>query len=248
MSADVYYIRRSWGNQTTTDNRAVGPGDFDTFGMTAPVNAKLPGGGGYRVQGFADVKPAKFGLVDNYVTFADNFGGVSETYNGVDMTVSVRPRNGLTAQRGFSTGRSAQNTCALASQLAETLAIFGFFRQPASFCNQATPFLTQVKALASYTIPRVDVQVSAGFASLNLVKPGERYGDRINQMDIRAAKILRYGRTRTNISLDLFNIFNANPVLTYNQAVPPIFGGAPYLSPTSVLTARLAKLTVQFDW
>ena len=55
-------------------------------------------------------------------------------------------------------------------------------------------------------------------------------------------------RTRTNIALDLFNIFNANPVLTYNQSVPSLVGGAAYLSPTSALSARLAKLTVQVDW
>jgi hypothetical protein len=79
--------------------------------------------------------------------------------------------------------------------------------------------------------------MSAGFASLNLVKPGELYGDRINQVDIRAAKIVRYGRTRTNIAVDLFNIFNANPVLTYNQSVPSLVGGAAYLSPTCVVGA-----------
>ena len=59
---------------------------------------------------------------------------------------------------------------------------------------------------------------------------------------------MRYGRTRTNIAVDLFNIFNANPVLTYNQSVPSLIGGAAYLSPTSALSARLAKLTVQVDW
>jgi hypothetical protein len=207
----------------------------------------------------------------------------------VDLTVNARLRTALTLQGGLSTGRKTSKTCSIAAQLPETLAVFGFFRQPTSFCDQATPYLTQWKALTTYTIPRIDVQVagtfqslpfagtnfpsiasqslaanwfvlgfqtipdlgrpvSAGFASLNLVKPGELYGDRINQVDIRAAKILRYGRTKANIAIDLFNIFNANPVLTYNQSVPPIFGGAAYLSPTSALSARLAKLTVQFDW
>ena len=29
-SLEVTYVRRNWGNQTVTDNRAVGPADFDS--------------------------------------------------------------------------------------------------------------------------------------------------------------------------------------------------------------------------
>ena len=46
-SLEVTYVRRSWGNQTVTDNRAVGPADFDRFNLTAPVDPRLPNGGGY---------------------------------------------------------------------------------------------------------------------------------------------------------------------------------------------------------
>ena len=42
------------------------------------------------------------------------------------------------------------------------------------------------------------------------MKPGEVYGPRINAVDMRFAKILRFGRTRTNVGIDLYNLFNAN--------------------------------------
>ena len=45
------------------------------------------------------------------------------------------------------------------------------------------------------------------------------------------------------VSLDMFNALNADTVLTYNQAFTP--GGA-WLVPTTVLTARTAKITVQY--
>jgi hypothetical protein len=62
---------------------------------------------------------------------------------------------------------------------------------------------------------------------------------------MRIGKILRFNGQRANISLDLFNALNADTVLNYNQAFTP--GGA-WLVPTTVLTARTAKITVQYDF
>ena len=59
------------------------------------------------------------------------------------------------------------------------------------------------------------------FATVNLVTPGEVWGDRVNELDIRIGKILRFGRTRTNIGFDVFNVLNSAAILTYNQAFVP---------------------------
>ena len=50
---------------------------------------------------------------------------------------------------------------------------------------------------------------------LNIVQPGEMYGDRLNSVDLRLGKILRYGSTRTLVSLDVFNLFNSNTTEKY---------------------------------
>ncbi len=42
--------------------------------------------------------------------------------------------------------------------------------------------------------------------TVNLIEPGTLYGDRVNQFDLRFAKILRFGRTRTNVGFDIYNI------------------------------------------
>jgi hypothetical protein len=81
---------------------------------------------------------------------------------------------------------------------------------------------------------------------VNVVEPGTLYGDRVNQVDFRIAKLLRYGRTRTNVSFDLFNVFNESAVTTYNQTFAGT--GATWLQPTAILAARVAKVSVQFDF
>ena len=46
VSINVGYFRRWFGNFIVTDNLAVGPQDFDQFSVTAPVDPRLPNGGG----------------------------------------------------------------------------------------------------------------------------------------------------------------------------------------------------------
>ena len=87
--------------------------------------------------------------------------------------------------------------------------------------------------------------VGGNIITVNLIEPGTLYGDRVNQFDLRFAKILRFGRTRTNVGFDVYNVMNAAPVLTYNQAFVP--NGA-WLTPTSVLQPRFFKFSAQIDF
>ena len=63
--------------------------DFDEYCITAPTDPRLPHSG-ERLCGLYDLKPAKFGLVDNLVTQQSNFGDHTRVYNGVDATMSAR--------------------------------------------------------------------------------------------------------------------------------------------------------------
>jgi hypothetical protein len=86
---------------------------------------------------------------------------------------------------------------------------------------------------------------NAQFVTVNLLEPGEVRAERDNRIDIRVGKLLRFGSQRANISLDVYNLLNLDTVLTYNQTFVP---GGNWLVPTSVLTARTAKVTLQFDF
>jgi len=78
------------------------------------------------------------------------------------------------------------------------------------------------------------------------VTPGSLYGDRVNELDLRFSKILRFRGTRTKISLDMYNALNANPVLSYNQTYSPT--ATTWLTPTSVLAARVIKIGASVDF
>ena len=92
---------------------------------------------------------------------------------------------------------------------------------------------------------------NAPTATVNLIEPGTLYGDRLNEIDLRFAKILRFGRTRTNVGIDIYNIMNSSPVLTYNQTFVLPTAANPrgsWLTPTSVLQPRFFKISAQFDF
>ena len=88
------YFRTWYGGFLTNgnlafDNTLIGPSDFDEYCFTAPTDPRLPHSG-ERLCGLYDLKPAKFGQVDNLVTQQSNFGDHTRVYNGVDATMSAR--------------------------------------------------------------------------------------------------------------------------------------------------------------
>lgn len=115
--------------------------------------------------GFTDVNPLKSGQVDNFLTLAENYGSEKEHWNGVDISVNARPRNGFTIQGGISTGRRSTDTCEIMEKLPETQLVFGVLAFPRSYCNVTEAFQTQFKMLATYLVPRIDVQFGVTFQS-----------------------------------------------------------------------------------
>jgi hypothetical protein len=77
-------------------------------------------------------------------------------------------------------------------------------------------------------------------------------GERRTQLDMRFAKILRFGRTRTDIGVDLENLFNTNYATTYENTYQYSVGnagmGGTWNNPTAVYTPRFVRLnfTVNF--
>jgi hypothetical protein len=273
VSATVGYVRRVSGNFPVTDNIALSATDFDRFSITAPSDSRLPGSGGYVIQGLYNVKPDKFGQTNNYRTLASGYGKQTQHYDGVNVDVNAHLRT-LTVQGGFSSGKATTDNCAVVEKVPEVLAA----GQSAGFCHVATPFLTNYKGLAAYTVPRVDIQVSGTFQNLpgaefaanynapnavivpglgrplagnapnllvNLLAPATDYGERYTQVDLRVGKLFRLAGTRALVSFDLYNAFNKNAIQTYNNTF--VVGGA-WLVPTAIESPRVAKFGVQIDF
>jgi hypothetical protein len=106
---------------------------------------------------------------------------------------------------------------------------------------------------AEYAVPTAEAALTLGRPlsnnapniNVNLIEPGAMYGDRVNEFDLRFAKILRFGRTRTNVGFDVYNLLNASPVLTYNMNYNPT---GRWLVPNTVLQPRFWKFSVQVDF
>jgi hypothetical protein len=86
---------------------------------------------------------------------------------------------------------------------------------------------------------------NAANVSVNLLAPGTRTGDRVNQLDWRVAKTFTYRGARMMVAGDLFNALNSSAVLTYNMAFVP---GGPWLQPLAILTPRFLKITAEITF
>ena len=75
---------------------------------------------------------------------------------------------------------------------------------------------------------------------------------RRTQIDMRFAKVVRLGRTRTDVGIDLYNLTNTNYPLAYNTTYVYGQDNTPrpsgWATPTSIYNARFARLnfTVNF--
>ena len=81
------------------------------------------------------------------------------------------------------------------------------------------------------------------------VLPSQRqFEDSSSQTDIRFIKMFKLGGTRKVQGIfDIYNAFNARPVLAVTTRYTGTTGGA-WLRPTNTLVGRLLKFGVQFDF
>jgi len=280
VSLDVQYARRWYGNIRIMDDQAVTPADYTSVPLAVPNDPNLTNSGGtltgLNLRG--DAPAASY-----FITLSNNYGKDIEHFDGVNVTVNARLMNGLLLQGGTGSGRQKLNDCEVVEKLPEMLhTFFGdptraffFAARPKEFCDQNNGWRTSLQGLASYTIPKVDVQVSgtwqnlpgavvqanvnysaiglgAGvgpfipFKTFQIEEPGALFVERLNQIDLRFAKLLRFGDTKTSINFDFYNITNSNSVLSENSAYGP--GGAGWRIPTTILLPRMFKIGAQFDF
>jgi hypothetical protein len=285
VSAEVSYNRRWFLGAKVTDNTLRTAADYDEFSITAPVDPRLPDGGGYPIPLFMVSAAAANRGAANYVTFEEDFGPERTNYwHGVDFTMNARLRQGLTLQFGTQTGRAVQDTCAT-----EVNIDGGGNIKDLRNCHDVDPFQTTIRGLASYTVPRIDVLVSGTvrsqppiarsanwavpnsviLASLGRLPPGgaltgnttvnildtdhQLFADnRRTQIDMRFAKIFRFGGKRADIGVDLGNLLNTNYATafenTYQFSVGNTALGGTWSNPTAVYAPRFVRwnLTVDF--
>jgi hypothetical protein len=163
---------------------------------------------------------------------------------------------GFTALSLGQAGPTPSQYCHLASGFLTQFRGLGSYQVPKVDVEVSATFQSKPGATlaANYVIPTATVAQTLGRplaggaanVTVNLIAPGSLYGDRVNELDLRFSKILKFGNTRTRISADLYNALNSAAVLTYNNTYSPT--ATTWLTPTSVLAARVVKIGASIDF
>jgi hypothetical protein len=271
VGLDGGYFFRTFGNQITTDNLLVASTDYDPYCVTAPVDARLPGGGGQQICGLYNLNPSKVGLVDNVQTFAKNYGKYVEHYKGMDLSVNVRV-GGVRLRGGVAVLKSLTDMCDVVSKV----------DNPSTrFCRSESPYQRSWKFYGSYMLPwklmvagtfqatpgagvaaswvavnseikpSLGRNLSAGAtsATVELIEPNTIFRGGVQKVDMRLSRSFKLGRVRSNVSFDVYNVTNNNVSPSFNGTYGTTAGGgATWLDATSVLSPRLVKIVWQTEF
>jgi hypothetical protein len=238
LSAEVTYNRRQYGNVTVNDTLGTGcdlypidekPVDpqqcmsnllafsspfYDFYSIQAPVDPKLPGGGGYAVQGIATAKqrfvtvntttgaqtvtylaaPGSVGVTA--VTMAPD-GANKDYWSGIDTNFVLRAKGGIRISGGTSTGRRNVNTCALLVDDPPSGQRLNEGRE--RDCDRARIFQTNVRGTASYTIPWIDVLASSTFSYRPGVQISANYTVSLADLGFAPDAVIQETATGTNL-------------------------------------------------
>jgi hypothetical protein len=269
VSLSVGYFRRINGNFWATDNEALGAADYTQYSATIPTDARLSGGGGGTLTGLFD--PNSNPPSRNVVKEAGVFGKQLQHWDGVDITADARMRSGLIIQGGVSTGKTMTDNCDIVDDLPEVLGgqSAGFCHYESPFLPQykalasytlpwygirvagtfqslpgpqlsATFFYNNTNRTTSTTLNR---PFTLAQQNVNLIYPGTVYGDRLNQIDLRLTKIVKFGLGSVDLNVDFYNAFNSDAVIAENSA----FGNS-WRRPLTVIQPRFVKFAARWDF
>src|SRR5262245_43568103 len=171
VSVEAGYNRRWWGNFFVTDNVLTTAADYETYSLVIPAHDNLPGAG--ETASFVAITQAANNRgAQNYMTSEKDYGDARTAYwHGYDFTATARLANGLTIQGGTSTGRAVRDFCNVTRALPELLVNAGV-NQRTDSCDITENWTTVFRGLASYTLPKIGVLVSASMRSLEAIPGG----------------------------------------------------------------------------
>ena len=229
LSVELGYNRRWWGNFFVLDNTLTTAADYDVYSIAIPQHENLPGAGS-NAQFVAITPAASARGAQNYMTSEKDYGDARTAYwHGVDFTATARLGFGLNLQGGTSTGRGVRDTCNVTRALPELL---GSARVDS--CDVTEKWATAFRGLASYTIPKIDVLVSASMRSI-VTAPG---GSASNGLSLAA----NYAVPNTVIQQSLGRL-PANALATGLTTVNLLNPGQLYtLERTNLADMRFAKI------
>jgi hypothetical protein len=257
LSVSANYYFRKYYRDFWVDNILTTSADY------SPIAIADPRGNGETITVYS-IASAKLGVIDNVRSNSTDNG---REYQGVDLSMNARLRNGTQMQGGITTGKLHEHVCQVDDP------------NDLRFCDATYPFLTQFKLSGTYPLP-YGFRVSGTFQSLpgvqsardggnvgkdinerysigraiasgltqttvtiRLNEPGSVFLNRVNQLDFAASRDFRMGRAVVRPQMDIFNALNNNSITQVNATSGPTL-----LLPVSVLNPRLIRFNVRVSF
>ena len=96
--------------------------------------------------------------------------------------------------------------------------------------------------------PLIASTAGANTITVNLIQPNTVLLDYKNQLDLRVGRNFRFGRTRAQPFIDVFNVLNAGTVLRVNET----YGSNPatnaWMTPQTIMSGRFARFGMQMNF
>jgi hypothetical protein len=249
LSVSGGYYRRVYRDPLFTDNILTTHADYTLVNIADPWNA----GGTIPIY---NLNADKLGLVSNYDTNSDDN---RQTYNGFDISLNARFGQGGTLITGFSSGLTRNATCQVDDpnnlrfcdedqydiRFDKNFKLAGSYPLPwgiaASAVLQSVPGLPR---RITYVVSRAQVpNLTLSSVTVPLTRPGEEYLPRLNQVDIKFLKNIRYRGLRMRPELGIFNLTNTATVLAQNNSFGPNLDRV-----QAIVDGRVVRLGMQVDF
>jgi hypothetical protein len=273
ISISTGYFHNWYGNHTVTDNLELEPSDFSPFSVTAPRDPRLPGGGGYTIDGLYDVSLEKFGQVNNVIKMASAFGDTKQVNDFVNFNINTRFASGIRFGGGVDTGRTVNDRCFVVDSPQELLncrvvtplkgntqfKLFGSYDLAAGFTvsgiYQDLPGLAYE---ASHRVANAEISRSLGrnlaacgtravcnaSVTVPLITPQQEFEDRWRRLDLRLSKVINLGpRVRIQGNVDLYNVFNTAGIVQENFTY-----GRVWRLPVDLQDPRILQFSASMDF
>jgi Carboxypeptidase regulatory-like domain len=191
---------------------------------------------------------ARLGTRDRLTFISGGFSSGSTSYSNCEVIDNPGLFTASTNFTGNITSRYCSWDTGYRTQL-KLAAVHTFWKgiqAAATFQSNPGPMVRAIwnatNAVVAPSLGRNLVGYPSGYP-IDLIEPGTRYGDRLNQLDLRFAKLFDVPGGRLKAMVDVYNALNANPAVSVNTTF-----GANWLRPTQILVARFVKVGAQFEF
>ena len=273
LSVSGGYYRNWFGNFTVNKNTMTTPSDYTSYCVTAPLDPRLPGGGGYRICDLADVSVEKFGQVFTRISQSSLYGDQKQINDFFAFTMNARFGARARLAGGLDLGRSMTDNCFIFDSAQDLLNChnvkgYGANAQVKFNGNVWLPGDLLLSGLiqnlpgstitASWAAPNSVVAPELGRnlaacgtrtpctsnATIPLVASNVLFNPRVTRLDLRIAKRFQVTPSKQlQANLDIFNVMNGSYVLGQNNTF-----GETWQRPTQTMDGRMFQLSANLTF